>query len=1660
MIRLFIQLLVASSLFIGCGGSSEPESKPKADIQNPQDSDDSQNQKIRNLAVNSFTINTKNILSEDSNSTGINNFHVNIKRGESVIYDNLSKQNGVKLVLNKDGSISFSGLDDIKKGDVVTFLADGFTPQQQVIDEMVVETRSLSLALKPIDSRQTFTLGNLDSGRVTTRFKVGANSKENGEKIEFKTDNGNVQLSFDSDAITSLLQKVKRSPKADKNTEIYLDITSIDPKTELESTIGDFTYSPSFEPRSTKAVNASETMLESVVMSSITMSTSEGDEIHCFDGSSFDEDKEECTGSAKATLKMKIPASQFDEYARKYNKGDRVVPLYHYSSSKSTWVRQVDSDKNPIDAELVLEDNDNDKTASEGDILYLEGKVGHFSYWNGDYPRETTCLQGVVSLEGGADSLPNGTMVVSKGSDYYGRSFRQSISSEDLSFDNLRAKADAKVELFLKYPNGAKSSSIFVQSGKNSRSSCQDVGELVSKYKSVKTTIKVVDENSNVLEGAIIKVNGVSKTTNKDGVAEVSISSEGHTTISASYDTGEFVTTASKNIDSEDTIILDTRAFTISGKISFKNTDNEVQKVKNAYVTIYSDSFYQKVFVKSDGSYTLTLPFGKVTKSMNLSIYSGVFVPLYAKYMNKEESITVESSDLSSKKLSHDIEFTLKPFIVSGRVINPFAKDKKNRGIAGVVVYTDNQSTKTDENGNYKLVLFYKKGGQKIYAYDSQSYEYAKPYPIKIDEDQQDEDLSDQDFVIDKREAIITGTIINNKAIPVKGIEIYTNYGWVKQLSDDNGKFTFHISDPSLINRSNLSLIASEGNKKLASKRVNQSLKRGKSIDVGEIIVNNNLAPVIESVSFDTPIVDQPLVISVDAYDPENDNIKTYITFDADDYDVVNGEVSITPAKAGSISFTTTVEEIDTDDKYKSVSIQKVIVLENAKPKVESIEGFNKSFNKDSDMKIKIDAYDPEGSDLNFGAKLYSYFGWEIQKYLEIDENEITISKDIPNGTYRLKVSISDGENSIEREFNFYANSNKAPTNLTLKTNAKDINKTLRVKESDGEITIVASADDDDSLKYSWKFNEALGSASKNEFKFNPNGKVGIYEVAVSVSDSKESISKTIEIIISNNFKPVVDEILISPKEIIKSGDNFTDSDGNIVDSITVRVNAHDPENKELTYEFDENIKSSLLSTKAVGDKAKNIKTYKLKNLKAGRYSINVKIKDSDGKETQKRKIFEIKENKPPLIKSFFVPVVTKVDKNVNLKVNAIDPEGKDLSYKWSAKNGDVDLDITDETSNTAVLEVGNISGSIEVKLEVSDGSSSVVRERKITVSENQTPIISQFRVLPTSLKVGKSVSFSVEAYDKDNDELSYEWFFNKKLISSNISDTFKVEEAGKYEIKVVVTDGDKSVESSENITVLPLAAKPVVKLSATHTDALVGSMVKIDAVVDVAGEYKIRWIGDEISSENIFGAEFIGNEVGSYKISVIATNEDGIESDEVSIVINVKDVVATISTLNNVLTLGNEFKFNTSLSDEGTVPADAKWEVIQKPANSTATISANGASAVFTPDVVGSYTIQTTFVLDSIAGGEFKATSIITAKDEDQDGEDVSGVIKDDNGEILSGAKLRLYNSDNSELYDETTTTLDDGSYIFENVPSGNYYLVVSGGNGYINQTQTIKIQ
>jgi hypothetical protein len=145
------------------------------------------------------------------------------------------------------------------------------------------------------------------------------------------------------------------------------------------------------------------------------------------------------------------------------------------------------------------------------------------------------------------------------------------------------------------------------------------------------------------------------------------------------------------------------------------------------------------------------------------------------------------------------------------------------------------------------------------------------------------------------------------------------------------------------------------------------------------------------------------------------------------------------------------------------------------------------------------------------------------------------------------------------------------------------------------------------------------------------------------------------------------------------------------------------------------------------------------------------------------------------------------------------------------------------------------ITGSYDITVEVSDGKLSDIQSFTITVAEppNQAPVITSAPV--TSVTLGDTYNYPVEASDPNGDDLTYS-------LATNPSTDMSIDEnsgvinwtptaIGSYEVTVEVSDGSESTTQSFTITVDKALLTSIEVLPSSMT-LEIGESRTIDSVI------------------------------------------------------------------------------------------------------------------------------------------------------------------------------------------------------------------------------------
>jgi len=189
--------------------------------------------------------------------------------------------------------------------------------------------------------------------------------------------------------------------------------------------------------------------------------------------------------------------------------------------------------------------------------------------------------------------------------------------------------------------------------------------------------------------------------------------------------------------------------------------------------------------------------------------------------------------------------------------------------------------------------------------------------------------------------------------------------------------------------------------------------------------------------------------------------------------------------------------------------------------------------------------------------------------------------------------------------------------------------------------------------------------------------------------------------------------------------------------------------------------------------------------------------------------------NNPPAITSTPLETAT-VEELYTYTVEATDPDGDDLTYFLATSPPDMAIN-----ENTGTITwTPTVAGSFDVTVEVSDGELNDIQNFTITVTEpeppNQSPFIISIPV--TSVIIGETYIYNVEATDSDGDNLTYSLSTNP---STNMTIDFTTgtitwtpTALGSYNVTVEVSDVELNDIQTFTITVSepePINQSPII---------------------------------------------------------------------------------------------------------------------------------------------------------------------------------------------------------------------------------------------------------
>ncbi|MBN1967846.1 MAG: PKD domain-containing protein [Candidatus Delongbacteria bacterium] len=223
--------------------------------------------------------------------------------------------------------------------------------------------------------------------------------------------------------------------------------------------------------------------------------------------------------------------------------------------------------------------------------------------------------------------------------------------------------------------------------------------------------------------------------------------------------------------------------------------------------------------------------------------------------------------------------------------------------------------------------------------------------------------------------------------------------------------------------------------------------------------------------------------------------------------------------------------------------------------------------------------------------------------------------------------------------------------------------------------------------------------------------------------------------------------------------------------------------------------------------------TYQADLLASGDHTVKVNVKDPTGSKSEISYEWNVEVNNvhvtiditnltpASLEAGVWTPIDQIIDENqsVLFTVEAEDPNGSDLVYRWSVNGALVNQTPIYEFETTFLPENGYSAGNYVVTLEIDDGYTEVIYDYTWNVVVNDVDlaiVIESINPDPTSTFIMNELDsqlFEVIANDPDGNVLSYTWMFDGSVVQNTVNTwTYSpdIYSAGLHTLEVTLNDG------------------------------------------------------------------------------------------------------------------------------------------------------------------------------------------------------------------------------------------------------------------------------
>lgn len=200
----------------------------------------------------------------------------------------------------------------------------------------------------------------------------------------------------------------------------------------------------------------------------------------------------------------------------------------------------------------------------------------------------------------------------------------------------------------------------------------------------------------------------------------------------------------------------------------------------------------------------------------------------------------------------------------------------------------------------------------------------------------------------------------------------------------------------------------------------------------------------------------------------------------------------------------------------------------------------------------------------------------------------------------------------------------------------------------------IASDPNDDTLTYTWEADAGTFTGSGPVVTWNAPDKSGSYTIVVVVSDGRGGQAEE-ELVLGVSQEPVIESLTATPPRVDTGGTS------------TLVCEAYDPEGDQLTYSWS-------ASAGTISGDGRRVQW--APPAEGGKFIIRVTVKNESQGEA--RRHITVEANRPPIVHSLKTgrpaggACTVRPGTTNTVSCIAIDPDGDDLTYTWSASAGSV----------------------------------------------------------------------------------------------------------------------------------------------------------------------------------------------------------------------------------------------------------------------------------------------------------------------------------------------------------------------------------------------------